>query len=86
MVDKTRPEPRREAVMTRLEHFIRGNGLSAPNVAEWATMKEPRLHAILSGERIPGTHDAYRLTAACSYLLGRRVRITELFDFEDREQ
>lgn len=73
--------------MTRIDHFIRGNTLSPSNVAEWATMPEPQLRAIIAGNTTPGVHDAYRLTAACSYLLGRRVRITELFDFDpEREQ
>jgi hypothetical protein len=72
--------------MTRLEHFIRGNGLSATNVAEWATMKEPKLRAVVAGEAVPKLYEAYRLTAACSYLLGRRVRITELFDLGEHER
>jgi hypothetical protein len=72
--------------MTRIDHFIRGNGLSLSSIAEWATMPERHLQAILDGDNEPGIHEAYRLIAACSYLLGRRVRITELFDFEDHER
>ena len=68
--------------MTRLEHFIRGNGLALSDIAEWATMKELRIQALIDGGewRI---HDACRLVASCSYLLGRRVRLAELFNVDE---
>jgi hypothetical protein len=69
--------------MTRLEHFIRGNGLTLSDISEWSRIKERRIRAVLDGTEAPHLDDAYLLTSACSYLLGRRVRITELFDFEE---
>jgi hypothetical protein len=66
--------------MTRLEHFIRGNGLSLSDVAEWSTMKQEDVQALLDGTVEPRMFDVYRLVGACSYLLGRRVRIAELLD------
>lgn len=72
--------------MTRLEHFVRGNGLSVSDIAQWSTMKPEDVEAILSGTTEPHIYDGYRLAGACSYLLGRRVRLTELLDLKDSKQ
>ena len=66
--------------MTRLGHFIRGNRLQFADVAQWAVISERRLRRIESGREEMNIHDLYRLVAACSYLLGRRVKLTELIE------
>jgi hypothetical protein len=66
--------------VTRLDHFIRGNGLRLADIAEWSVIEERRLRRMLASADDMRVHDLYRLAGACSYLLGRRVRMTELIE------
>jgi hypothetical protein len=72
--------------MTRLGHFIEGNRLPFADVAEWAVMPESRLRRLAAGKTDIRLHDLYHLAGACSYLLGRRVKITELVEDTDEER
>ena len=64
--------------MTRFGHFLRGNRLRIADVAEYSTVPEKRLRAIEAGADMR-INELYHLVGACSYLLGRRVQVTELF-------
>ena len=66
--------------MTRLDHFIRGNGLQLADIAEWSVIEERRLRRMVECVEYMRIHDLYRLAGACSYLLGRRVQMTELIE------
>ena len=66
--------------MTRLDHFIRGNRLRLADIAEWSVIEERRLRRMIESAEHMRIHDLYRLAGACSYLLGRRVRMTELIE------
>jgi len=66
--------------VTRLDHFIRGNGLRLADIAEWSVIEERRLRRMVESVEQMRIHDLYRLAGACSYLLGRRVQMTELVD------
>jgi hypothetical protein len=63
-----------------LDHFIQGNGLLLADIAEWSVIEERRLRRMVESVEHMGIHDLYRLAGACSYLLGRRVQMTELID------
>jgi hypothetical protein len=66
--------------MTRLHHFIRGNRLQLAEIAGWSTIEERRLRRMVESADHMRIYDLYRLAGACSYLLGRRVQVTELID------
>jgi len=66
--------------VTRLDHFIRGNGLRLADIAEWSVIEERRLRRMVESVEHMRVHDLYRLAGACSYLLGRRVQMNELVE------
>jgi len=69
-----------------LEHFLRGNGLEPATVAEWAVISERHLQRLRGGLAIPSMYTLRHIVTACSHLLGRHVRITEVFDFYDENE
>ena len=66
--------------MTRLHHFIRKNRLRLSDIAGWSAIEERRLRRMVASAEHMRIYDLYRLAGACSYLLGRRVQVTELLE------
>ena len=50
------------------------------DIAEWSVIEERRLRRMVECVEYMRIHDLYRLAGACSYLLGRRVQMTELIE------
>ena len=67
--------------MTRLEAFLRANGLRPSVVAEWSGVSRQQLYRIRHGSDLR-LNTARHLVGACSYILGRRVWFAELFDLQ----
>ena len=69
--------------MTRLEAFMRANGIKPGKLAKEACMSTYRLRRIRQkGIKALFMDDALRIRDACGRLLGRFVYITEVFEVE----
>lgn len=71
---------------TRLGAFIRSHALSPNEVAEVAGISRQHLCRLRGGRAEPTRPVMLWLTAATRRMLGRHVRITELFDLGDGER
>lgn len=70
--------------MTRLGHFVAGNALPLDKLARWAVIAQVRLRRFCEDDQSMTIHELTHLVGACSFLLGRRVAVTELFDMDAR--
>ena len=82
-----RREGPRPKVSTRLNEFIRENGLSPNTIADVTGISRQHLMRIRFGLAEPTRPLMIWITVACRRLIGgrRRVRLTELFDLGDGE-
>ena len=70
--------------MTRLESFIRANAIRTGKMAEWAGISRAHLRRLRLGRMEPTRKTMVALARAAGDWLGRRVRVSELFDIGER--
>jgi predicted transcriptional regulator len=69
---------------TRLESFIRANGIRTGKLAEWAGISRTHLLRLRHGKMEPKRSTMLALARAAGDWLGRRVRVAEMFDIGER--
>ena len=69
---------------TKLESFIRANGVRVVRLALWAGISRQHLLRLRKGEMEPTRPVMVALARAAGDWLGRRVRVAELFDIGER--
>jgi hypothetical protein len=69
---------------TKLDSFIRANGIRVVRLAQWAGISRQHLLRLRKGEMEPTRPVMLALARAAGDWLGRRVRVAELFDIGER--
>jgi predicted transcriptional regulator len=72
--------------MTRLETFMRKHNLTDAHLATHAALTPRLLSAIRHGASDPRLPTMRNVARAASAVVGRKVRLTELFDLGDGER
>lgn len=71
--------------MTRLAAFMEEHQIASVSLAKHAGLSPNRLNALSHGTAEPPLSEMRSVARACSELLLRAVRLTELFDLGDGE-
>lgn len=69
---------------TKLESFIRANGIRVATLASWAGISRQHLLRLRKGGTEPTRRVMVSIATAAGDWLGRRVSVAELFDIEGR--
>lgn len=69
---------------TKLDSFIRANGIRVVQLALWAGISRQHLLRLRKGEMEPTRPVMLAIARAAGDWLGRRVRVAELFDIGER--
>jgi hypothetical protein len=77
------PGPR-DAILTRLESFIRSNDIRVARLALWAGISRQYLLRLRKGDKEPTRPVMVAIAKAAGDWIGRRVRVAELFDVGER--
>ena len=72
--------------MTRLERFIRRNGIVRRQLALQAGVCRQQLQRLRSGQAEAKRSTMVKLAHACGRILNRKVPVSELFDLGDERQ
>jgi len=81
MVDKMPAKPRPVAE-TRLDSFLRAQGIRPSHLAHEAGVSRQHLYRLRMGTMEPTRHMMILLATAARRILGRKVEVSEMFDLE----